>query len=251
MASTWKSYNDLAWTEDLLADPADYKVEVDTYLDIIKRAAQRPLQTMLHLGSGAGGHDEYFKRHFFVTGVDLSKGMLDKARQAHPDIEYHEGDMRTIRLERRFDVVAIPDSIDYMASREDLRRAMQTCVTHLKPGGVLLITAKTRETFQNNNFVYEGHKDHVRVTLFENNYVNPFRPDTYEATFVYMVRHKGELKIHTENQVLGLYSLDIWEKLFDEFALDMEKSMLNGTYDNYILGDGAYPLTVFVGSKVN
>ena len=190
MASTWIAYNDLAWTEDWLADPLEYEDEVMVYVDLIMRTASEPPSTLLHLGSGAGGHDRIFKRHFTVTGVDLSLGMLNKARVAHPDIEYLEGDMRTLRLKRQFDAVVIPDSIDYMASQNDLRLAIQTAVAHLKTSGVLLVVAKTEETFQNNNFAYTGEKDGVHVTLLENNYINPFPRNTYEATFVYLIRQQ-------------------------------------------------------------
>ncbi len=183
MASTWIAYNDLAWTEDWLADPAEYEDEVMVYVDLIKRTAAVPPSTLLHLGSGAGGHDRIFKRHFAVTGVDLSLGMLNKARAVHPDIEYIEGDMRTLRLNRQFDAVVIPDSIDYMDSLDDLRQAIQTAVVHLKTTGVLLVVAKTEETFQNNNFAYTGEKDDIYVTLLENNYINPFRPNTYRSHF--------------------------------------------------------------------
>ncbi len=249
MASTWIAYNDLAWTEDWLADPAEYEDEVMVYVDLIKRTASEPPSTLLHLGSGAGGHDSIFKRHFTVTGVDLSLGMLNKARAVHPDIEYLEGDMRTLRLNRQFDVVVIPDSIDYMASQDDLRLAIQTAVVHLKTNGVLLVVAKTEETFQNNNFAYTGEKDGVHVTLLENNYINPFRPNTYEATFVYLIRQQGELTIHTDHQVLGLFSLATWEKVFTDAEFTMQKTSLNGIYDKHLLGDGEYPLTVFIGQK--
>jgi ubiquinone/menaquinone biosynthesis C-methylase UbiE len=249
LASTWVAYNDLAWTEDWLADPAEYEDEVMVYVDLIKRTAVEPPSTLLHLGSGAGGHDRIFKQHFTVTGVDLSLGMLNKARVAHPDIEYLEGDMRTLRLNRQFDAVVIPDSIDYMASQDDLRQAIQTAVAHLKTSGVLLVVAKTEETFQNNNFAYTGEKDGVHVTLLENNYINPFRPNTYEATFVYLIRQQGELTIHTDHQVLGLFSQATWEKMFNDAELIMRKTNMNGIYDKYLLGDGEYPLTVFVGQK--
>ena len=249
MASTWISYNDLAWTEDWLANPSDYEEEVLIYVDLIKRTATEPPRTLLHLGSGAGGFDWIFKRHFTVTGIDISLGMLNKARIAHADIEYLEGDMRTLRLNRQFDAVVIPDSIDYMASRDDLRQAIQTAAAHLKTGGVLLVVAKTEETFQNNNFAYTGEKDGVHVTLFENNYINPLVSNTYEATFVYLIRQQGELTIHTDRHVLGLFSQATWEKLFNDAELTMQKTRLNGIYDQYLLGGGEYPLTIFVGRK--
>jgi len=249
LASTWISYNDLAWTEDWLANPSDYEEEVLIYVDLIKRTATEPPRTLLHLGSGAGGHDWIFKRHFTVTGVDISLGMLNKARIAHPDIEYLEGDMRKLRLNRQFDAVVIPDSIDYMASLDDLRQAIQTAVAHLNAGGVLLIVAKTEETFQNNNFAYTGEKDGVHVTLFENNYITPLLSNTYEATFVYLIRQQGELTIHTDRHVLGLFSQATWEKLFNDAELTMQKTRLNGIYDQYLLGGGEYPLTIFVGRK--
>lgn len=249
MASTWLAYNDLAWTEDWLADPAEYEHEVMVYVDLIKRTAAKPPSTLLHLGSGAGGQDVIFKRHFTVTGVDLSLGMLNKARNVHSDIEYIEGDMRTLRLNRQFDAVAIPDSIDYMASQEDLQQAIQTAVMHLKTGGVLLVVAKTKEIFQNNNFAYTGEKNGIHVTLLENNYINPFRPNTYEATFVYLIRQQRDLAIRTDHQVLGLFSQAMWDEVFKKAGINMQKVKLDGIYDSYLLNDGEYPLLIFVGQK--
>jgi ubiquinone/menaquinone biosynthesis C-methylase UbiE len=249
MGSTWIAYNELAWTEDWLANPAEYEDEVKVYVDLIRRAAPEPPRTLLHLGSGAGGHDTIFKRHFAVTGVDLSPGMLNKARKVHPDIEYIEGDMRTLRLNRQFDAVAIPDSIDYMVSAEDLEHAIHTAAMHLKPGGVLLVTAKTKEIFRNNNFVYSGERENIHITLFENNYLNPFHPTTYEATLVYLIRQQGELTIRTEQQVLGLFSQALWDEVFRNAGITMRQTNLDGIYDPYLLNDGEYPLVVFVGLK--
>jgi ubiquinone/menaquinone biosynthesis C-methylase UbiE len=187
----------------------------------------------------AGGHDGIFKRRFAVTGVDLSKGMLDKARVAHPEIEYIEGDMRTLRLNRHFDAVAIPDSVDYMNSVRDLRGAIETAQAHLKPGGVLLVVAKTKEIFHDNNFAYTGEKDGVHVTLLENNYINPYCPDTYEATLVYLIRRRGELSIHTDRHVLGLFAQATWDEVFNDAGLSMRETNLSGIYDKYILAGGS------------
>ncbi len=45
--------------------------------------------------------------------------------------------MRTVPLNRKFYAVVMPpDSIDYMASPDDLRKAIQTAALHLKTGRV-------------------------------------------------------------------------------------------------------------------
>lgn len=251
MTSKWISYNDLAWTENWLAEPKEYEIETNYFIDLIKEYSVGPDISLLHFGCGAGGHDTFLKKHFEITGVDLSKGMLEIARKRHPEIEYIEGDMRTIKLDRQFDVVAIPDSIGYMASEKDLAAAISNAAAHLKPGGILIIVAITADSFQNNNFVYTGDKDGISVTLFENNYNNPLKPDTYEATFIYLIRKDGKLSVHTENQILGLFSLSTWERLFGEAQIAIRKTIARADiYDKYIMDEGSYPLTILVGEKI-
>lgn len=249
MASSWIAYNELAWTDDLLADPEAYESQAQVFVERIEQVAPAPPRTLLHLGSGAGGLDRIFKRHYLVTGVDLSLGMLERARTAHPELEYLEGDMRTLRLNRTFDAVAIPDSIDYMTTLDDLRRTVRTAAEHLGAGGVLLVVAKPAETFRNNEFAYRGEAPGVHVTVFESNYVDPSHPDSYEATLVYLIRRQGELTIRTERQLLGLFPRATWDQVFAEAGFVMQATTLDGVYDGYLLGEGEYPLTVFVGRK--
>ncbi len=249
MASDWISYNELAWTEDFLAEPSDYEEEVKEYIHLINGRAKEPVDTVLHLGCGAGGHDRYFKKHFKITGVDISIGMLNKAKTVNPEIEYLEGDMRTIRLNRQFDCVIIPDSIAYMVSLDDLKQAIQTSAIHLKLGGVLLIVGTTEESFQNNNFAYTGEKEETHVTLLENNYINPYVPNTYEITMLYLIRQKGKLTKYIENSVAGLFSQTTWDNVLRSSGFIMEKRILDGIYDKYLLGEGKYPLTIFIGRK--
>lgn len=249
MASPWLAYNDLAWTDELLADPADCENEVELLIDLIREQGHVASGTLLHLGCGAGGYDRAFKRHFAVTGVDISPGMLELARRRHPEIEYIEGDMRHVSLGREFDVVTIPDCIDYMTTLDDLRNALVTAVTHLKPGGLLVVVGKPREIFRENNFAFTGCRDDVWVTLFENNYIPPERPDTYEATLIYLIRRDGALTIQSDRHVLGLFPQREWERLFAECGLTLEDRNLEGVYDPFLLGDGEYTQKIFIGRK--
>jgi hypothetical protein len=76
VGSSWIAYNEPAWTEDLLADPSGYEGEAEGYVDLIRRNSLHTPGMLLHPGCGAGGHDAIFKRHFAVTGVDISRGIF-------------------------------------------------------------------------------------------------------------------------------------------------------------------------------
>lgn len=245
----WLAYDDLAWTESIVTSPGDYADETEFYIKLIKENSGIEVKTLLHLGCGAGGHDYTFKDHFKVTGVDISGGMLEIARKTNPEVAYLHGDMRSIELKECFDAVAIPDSIDYMATRPELQCAIAVACKHLKPGGILLIVAKTLEEFQENNFCYTGAKNDVEVTIFENNYTPKQHPSNYEATLVYLIRQKGKLSIYTDCHTLGLFSQTEWLSLLEDAGLEIKQVRLDGVYDPFILGDGEYSMQVFVGVK--
>jgi SAM-dependent methyltransferase len=245
----WRAYTDLAWTEHIIAPPEDYKEETNLFSKLIKKQLKIETRTLLHLGCGAGGHDYTFKEHFKVTGVDISKDMLKLARKLNPDVTYLYGDMRTIRLKECFDAVAFSDSIGHMTTVEDLRKAIQTADKHLKPGGALFIVAHIREEFKENNFVYTGSKGDIEITLFENNYIPDPAGTTYEATVVFLIRQKGKLEIHSDTDTIGLFKLPVWLGLLKETGLMVEQMKLEHTYDAYLLGEGEYPLLMFVCTK--
>jgi len=245
----WKAYNELAWTDTILAPPETYQEETSFYIQILnkilKKDINKNLPTMLHLGCGAGGHDYHFKKQFQITGVDISEGMLKNARETNPEVEYTSGDMRMISLSRKFDAVIIPDSIMYMTTVTDLKKAISNAVRNLKPGGVFLVTTHIKEDFQNNNFVYSGEKGDIHVTVFENNYT--VSETTYEATIIYLIRQNGKLHIYHEIHTLGMFPYDTWQDVFKENNLTMNQENMNYLYDKYLLENGQYKLKIFSG----
>ena len=242
----WTVYNDLAWIEHILAAPETYEEEALIYIEAIKSYISALFPTMLHLGCGTGGHDFHFKKHFAVTGVDLSEGMLQIARKSNPGVTYVKGDMRTINLNRKFDVVVIPDSIMYMSTLEDLKEALMNAVRHLKTGGILLVVTHTKEDFKENNFAYTGKKDNIHITLFENDHI--VSDSTYEATMIHLIRRNGELSIHHEVHTLGLFPYGQWMNILEGCELKVNEMNLDHLYDSYLLEEGEYKLKVFIGT---
>ncbi len=86
---------------------------------------------------------------FDLTLVDLSPEMLEVSRRLNPEREHRQGDMRSVRLGRRFDAVFVHDTVDYMTSEADLRRAILTAFVHCRPRGVaVFVPDETAETFE-------------------------------------------------------------------------------------------------------
>jgi SAM-dependent methyltransferase len=243
----FKVYNELAWVDLLFADDEAYQDEVDFYVNLIKKVVPKKEAKMLHLGCGSGGHDFHFKKYFQVTGVDISKGMLDIARDRNKEVTYILGDMRNIQLNETFDIVIIPDSIAYMCTKETLGETISNALQHLKTGGVLVIVAHLKEGFKENNFVYTAKKENMQVTLFENNHI--VSSDTYEAAMIYLIRQNQEVSIHHEIHTLGLFNHQTWMDIFQSNHLEIEELPLNNLYDQYLLEQGTYELSVFIGVK--
>ena len=246
----WLAYNDLAWTEPILAPPDKYAEETEPLINAIKEHSAKEVKTLLHLGCGAGGNDYIFKRYYKVTGVDISENMLEIARLLNPEALYLHGDMRTIELGEFFDTVVVPESIDYMRTENDLYSAMITAQKHLKPGGIFLVVANIAEQFSQNNFIYTGSRGDIEITLFENNYI-PACPETpYEATLVYLIRRKGKLEIYNDRHILGLFKLETWLDLLKKAGFDtINQSSMDHAYDRFIVGEGKYPRLMFVCRK--
>lgn len=131
---------------DLFYGAKDYGSETDYVVDNIRRYKEGTT-TVLELGCGTGSHAvELINRGYNVVGIDISERMLDTARKKlsvlpaehHDRLEFRQGDARTIRLHRKFDiVVSLFHVMSYHLSTEHLNAAFNSIATHLKPGGIV------------------------------------------------------------------------------------------------------------------
>ena len=63
-----------------------------------------------------GGHNlSHLTPDFDCVAVDLSPEMTALSEQLNPGIEHHVGDMRDIRLNRKFDSVLVHDAVSYLS----------------------------------------------------------------------------------------------------------------------------------------
>lgn len=211
-----KLYDELADWWPLLSSPEDYADEAAFFQQTLLAACQP--QTLLELGSGGGNNASHLKAHFQMTLVDRSPGMLAVSRALNPECEHIEGDMRSVRLGRRFDAVFVHDAVMYLTSESDLRQAMETCFLHCRPGGAALFAPDfVRENFQPSTD--HGGEDGANRSL---RYLEwTWDPDpadnTYQVDYAYLLREAdGRARVEHDRHVEGVFPRDTWLRLLTE-----------------------------------
>lgn len=216
-------YGDLADWFHLLTAPADYADEAATFLALYNEEVAGPLETLLELGAGGGNTASHLKRSLALTLTDLSEDMLRQSRAINPECEHVAGDMRTLRLGRRFDAVLVHDAVMYLTSVEDLRAAMDTAFVHLRPGGVAVFAPDAvRETW-NPATDHGGHDgdDGRALRYLEWTY----DPDPSDATivtdFAILIREAdGTARVVQDRHVEGLFPRATWFTLLREAGFE-------------------------------
>lgn len=236
-------YRDLADWWPVLSAPEDYAEEAEFYRKVITSEAAVPPQTLLELGCGGGNNASHLKKHFSMTLVDLSPGMLNVSRNLNPECKHHLGDMRDIRLENQFDAVFIHDAISYITTESDLRKVVATAYEHCHRDGVILLAPDfTRENFRSRTS-HGGHDLRRRSLRYLSWQLEPDPGDTtYVTEMVYLLRDdEGSIRCIHDRHTSGLFSKDVWIAAMTDMgltarAVPFEHSELPGLATDVFVG---------------
>ena len=118
----------------------NYQKEADKIHQLIQQHKRSSGRTLLDVACGTGGHLAFLRQHYEVEGLDVNPDMLKIARPKHPDMRFHQGEMASFNLNRKFDaIICLFSSIGYVKTKQRLRQTIQNMAHHLQPGGVLII----------------------------------------------------------------------------------------------------------------
>ena len=237
-----KMYEELAAWWPLLSPPADYEEEAAFYGRTLVAACDRPIRTLLELGSGGGNNASHLKAHFEMVLVEPSSQMLALSRALNPECEHIVGDMRTVRLGRQFDAVFVHDAVCYMTNESDLRKAIDTAFVHCTPGGAALFAPDfVRENFRPTT--EDGGSDGQTHALRYLEWTwDPNPADTtYVVDYAFLLRGPdGATRVEHDRHVEGLFSRADWLRLladagFEPRAVPFDHSELEpGSHEVFV-----------------
>lgn len=227
-------YSDLAPWFHLLTHPSDYWDEAAFVARVVDEVGDGTSRTLLELGSGGGNNASHLKARFDCTLTDLSPEMLALSRTLNPECEHLEGDMRTLRLGRTFDVVFIHDAISYLTSEADLHAAIETAFVHVRPGGVVILTPDATTEIFKPKTDHGGHDGDDGRSLRYLEWTHAPEPgtSTYVTDYAIVARGPGdELRLVHDHHTLGLFPEATWKRLIADVGLELLDTGVENPYE--------------------
>jgi SAM-dependent methyltransferase len=205
----------------IYASIRDYPREA-AQLDALIQARRPGAKSLLDVACGTGVHLHHLAGRYEVEGLDLDPEMLAVARERLPDATFHQGDMASFDLGKRFDaVVCMFSSIGYVKTEEWLRDAIASMARHLEPGGVLVVEPwLTPDAWSDRHvgavFVDEPELKIARVNVAE-------REGTISSfEFQYLVGTPDGVEHFSERHELGLFTVEQQLEAFRAAGLEAE-----------------------------
>jgi hypothetical protein len=209
-------YGELAPWWPILSPVDEYHAEGEMIASALRAAAPHA-RTLLELGSGGGHVAATLKRSYACTLTDLSPAMLAVSAALNPECEHIAGDMRSIRLHRRFDLVFAHDALDYLRTEDDLRATFMTAWEHLEPGGLaLFLPDHVAERFAPSTDAGGSDAPDGRGARYLE-WTEPACGDRATTHYSFVLRHAdGTVFTRYERPDFGLFPLATWLRVMTE-----------------------------------
>lgn len=134
-----KNFEKLRYFEKIAIDRVSYRKNRSYYWDYITRYCDYFIQednSVLEIGCGTGELLAHIKGTLKL-GVDFSEGMIEKAREQFPLLDFRVADAHTLQLNEKFDVIILSNLIGWL---DDVQLCLQKIQKLCHPKTRIIIT---------------------------------------------------------------------------------------------------------------
>jgi hypothetical protein len=169
--------------------------------------------------------------------------MLENSKKINPGVSHFVGDMRSVRLDRKFDLVLVHDAVSYMKTEDDLNRLFETARHHLEPGGSLIMSPDRFKDFYVDNELTstQNEKDGIVLSFAELCYDLDPTDTMYNCHFSISVRSGSQVGHFQETHELGVFWMADWRRLLEGSGFACE-------FDDYVMITDREPGFLVVGT---
>lgn len=201
----------------------DYAAEAELLAAII-REAHPGARSLLDVGCGTGAHARSLTdAGFRVDGVDLEETFVEIASAKCPEGTFVVGDMTTLDLAGRYDVVTcLFSAIGYVRDEETLRITVERMGCHLDEGGILLVDPwfEPGQLTDSRITTLVGEGDGVTVCRMSRTVIDG---SVSRLEFEYLIGRAEGLERRSEVHELGLFTQQQMEAAFTAAGLTVDR----------------------------
>ncbi|MEW6010525.1 MAG: class I SAM-dependent methyltransferase [Euryarchaeota archaeon] len=238
-------YKNLAKYYDKIYSKKDYRRECE-FIEWITQKKQITGNLLLDVACGTGSHVNILKNKFKVMGLDINKEMIDIARQKSPDVEFIEGDMQNLNIDKRFDIITcLFSAMNYNLSLEDFKTALQNFYSHLKEGGLVIFDLGINK----NNWV-EGRvsvdtvvEDNLKLARICQSHLED---NIFHANFVFLIKEKGKVDFDIDCHDIGVFEVEQISEIMKNTGFSVS---IYREFSKDIWNPDSGQIPVFVGLK--
>ncbi len=223
------AYNQLAKYYDLLYQDKDYPKEARFIRQIVRRRCPNA-KSLLDVGCGTGTHLRLLQDDFkTLAGVDLSPQIVTEAKKKVPQAQFAVGDMKTFRLNQRFDVLTCLYSVfNYNLTPKEARQTLKNFASHLQPKGLLILALYTPHNTEKKLSLHLGRDERTQVAKLNQFTYDP-KTQLETSEFMVLIKEGEKLDFFTEtNHQLRVYGVKELTSLLREEGFTSIKA-----YDNF------------------
>jgi cyclopropane fatty-acyl-phospholipid synthase-like methyltransferase len=231
------TYRRFAYIYDELMKDVPY----DQWVKLVQQVTQRydiPGRDLLDIGCGSGELAiRLVQEGWNVTGVDLSEDMLivaqEKAAKFGITLPLFQQDMRELDGLGTYDVITIfCDSINYLATEQDVQQTFQHVYRHLKLNGWFIFDVhsiyKIMQIFMNESFTWNGDKISYIWNCFPGEAPNSVE---HELTFFVLDEATGLYERFDEVHVQRTFSILTYEKWLEHAGFHIEAIVADESFE--------------------
>lgn len=213
-------YKELAKYYDLIYSWKDYKGEVNSIKNLIKKYKNSDGNELLDVGCGTGKHLEYLKLDFSCTGSDINIEMLKIARDNIKGVIFTQADMITMDLNKKFDIIiSLFSSIGHVKTYTNLERTILNFSRHLKKWGVVIIepwlTKSAYDVGRPGMTTYEA--EDIKISRLNNTKIEK---DVSVLEMHYLIAERNkDIEYFVEKHELGLFETEKFLKYMTSAGL--------------------------------
>lgn len=217
-------YNELSDLWPLVSAPEDYAFEAQFWKKALRTKLGPGKHHILELGVGGGDNLHHLIGEFKATAVDISEKMLAHSRAQNPTVEHIVGDMRNVRLGRKFDAVIIHDAIGYLINETDLQMTIDTAAAHLNKGGVFITAPEWFSDYPVRPTTWHCTRslNGLELTYIQHEYDPDPGDSNLDCLMLFVVRKNGNVEVLHEIHRIGIFPKSLWENCLRRGGFDVE-----------------------------